>query len=194
MFNFDISRKLAKERYNNKKTEIYKSIHLSDQIQCFDLPSNVYFEDNETFINSHGFFKRISKLIPLKNNSKTNWQIIRKLFIYSYRTASQITNKKNNNILVYDCGNFFDFRNFINFIYYSTHSLTSLNFLLTTNNKPFYNLTINLFKVASIKLWNTKLKFWLDDFFTGGKDGYSPNSLILNICSKNIRENSSNFF
>jgi hypothetical protein len=41
---------------------------------------------------------------------------------------------------------------------------------------------------------NTKVKYWLDDFFSGGKDEYSQNSLVLTNCSKILRTESSNFF
>ena len=41
---------------------------------------------------------------------------------------------------------------------------------------------------------DTKIKYWLDDFYIGGKDGYSQNSLILTNCSKINRFQSNNFF
>ena len=50
------------------------------------------------------------------------------------------------------------------------------------------------FKLSHRKIYNTKVKYWLDDFFTGGKDDYSQNSLILINCSKIIRSESTNFF
>jgi len=43
------------------------------------------------------------------------------------------------------------------------------------------------FKLKIRKLINTKLKFWLDDIFTGGKDEYSQNSIILTDYSKFLR-------
>ena len=71
--------------------------------------------------------------------------------------------------------------------------LTNLNFYLTIQNKPFI-LNENHFRKATKKTFNTKIKYWLDDFFTGGKDEYSQNSLILTNCSKILRSESTNFF
>ena len=49
-------------------------------------------------------------------------------------------------------------------------------------------------KSKTKKLVTTKLKYWLDDFFNGGKDEYSQNSVILTNCSRILRSESTNFF
>jgi hypothetical protein len=156
----------------------------------FKLPNSVIFEDSETFVNTLGFIKRIPKLINSTKNSKGNWQIMRKFFM-NFCAISEI-NQKNN--LFFNCKNLFNFRNYINFQYYSTQNLTSLNFFLNYNNQYFENYKNNSFKYSSKKLFNTKIKYWLDDFFSGGKDGYTQNSLTINRCSKLTRLERSNFF
>ena len=46
-----------------------------------------------------------------------------------------------------------------------------------------------------IKILNTKVKHWLDDFFNNnGKDSFSYNSSVLVNCSKITRTSSTNFF
>jgi hypothetical protein len=86
-------------------------------------------------------------------------------------------------------------KHFINVQFYAIHSLTDLSYYLNVKNNPFFILrSFLLFKKISIKMFNTKIKYWLDDFFNGGKDNYCHKSLTLVNCSLNIRLNSTNFF
>jgi hypothetical protein len=71
---------------------------------------------------------------------------------------------------------------------------TSTPSLIFQNEPFFFSETYNRFKRSSYKITSTKLKYWIDDFFTGGKDEYSRNSLILSNCSKILRTQSTNFF
>ena len=88
-----------------------------------------------------------------------------------------------------------NFKNFISFQYYATQNLTNLNFYLNVKNQSFIlHKNIYFFKPKTIKINNTKLKYWLDDFFSGGKDDYSQSSLIMTNCSKILRSESTNFF
>jgi hypothetical protein len=72
--------------------------------------------------------------------------------------------------------------------------LTNLNFYLTIKTTPIVFTNKLTFKPAQNKLKISKLKYWLDDFFIGGKDEYSQNSLILTNCSKILRSETTNFF
>ena len=49
------------------------------------------------------------------------------------------------------------------------------------------------FKKGSVKLFKTKIKFWLDDFYTGGKDRFCSNSLTMINCSQNLKLQTTNF-
>ena len=51
--------------------------------QYFHLPSNLFLEDSETFINTQGLVKRTTKLLSFKKDAKSNWQIIRKFYAKS---------------------------------------------------------------------------------------------------------------
>ena len=161
----------------------------------FHLPSNLFFEDNETYINTQGMIKRTTKLIHFKKEAKTNWQITRKLYANT-KSLRFFNNTKDNNLINFDCINSFNFKNYINFQFYAVQTLTSLTFYLTKQNsvliKPITNFSI---KSSKIKVLNTKVKNWLDDFFNNnGKDSFSYNSSVLVNCSKVARSSTTNFF
>ena len=101
--------------------------------------------------------------------------------------------QKDNQIIFLNSKKIYNFKNFINFQYYALQSLTYLNFYLNIRNKIIVLDTVN-FKSKTKKLVTTKLKYWLDDFFNGGKDEYSQNSVILTNCSRILRSESTNFF
>jgi hypothetical protein len=157
------------------------------------VPTSIFFENEETFINAEGFFKRTVKLIS-KKKTKNNWQILRKLF-KDLKNKFVSLNKKNNDIICFNSNKLINFKNFINFQFYAVQSLTNLNFYLTVKTNPvFFCQNVQNFRMPASKIQNTKLKYWLDDFFTSGKDEYSHNSLILTNCSKILRMESTNFF
>ena len=159
----------------------------------FYLPNNLFLEENETYVNTQGLVKRVTKLINFKKNSKSNWQIIRKFYSNSKKML-YLNNNKDNNLVSFDCITLFNYKNYINFHYAATSTLTSLSFYLNKSNKAI-NLSSQGLKNTKIKIFNTKLKIWLDDFFMGnGKDSFSYNSSVMSKCSKIIRANSSNFF
>jgi len=156
------------------------------------LPTSVFYENEETFVNTEGYIKRTTKLISRKH-TRNNWQIIRKLFKHLKKNFASLE-LKNNNLLFFNSNKIVSFKNYINFNYYATQNLTNLNFYLSIKTTPIIFTNELMFKPAANKLKNSKLKYWLDDFFTGGKDEYSQNSLILTNCSKILRSETTNFF
>ena len=156
------------------------------------LPTNLIFEDNETFINTEGFVKRVSKIVDPQINSKNSWQLLRKLLI-NFEKFNFINNKKDSNGLYFNSNNLLNFKNYISFHYYASCVLTSLNFFLLSNNQPILKITSPSFKPSSSKLVITKVKHWLDDFFSGGKDSYSHYSTVLINCSSLLKVESTNF-
>jgi len=161
----------------------------------FYLPNNLFFEDSETYVNTQGRIKRVNKFINFQKGSKTNWQIIRK-FYSKLKKLTIMDNQKDKRLLSFNCINSFNYKNYINFHFYSCQSLTSLSFYLGKYSKPLNPITINsIIKSSSVKIVNSKLQNWLDDFYNGsGKDFYSYNSSILINCSKMTRVNNTNFF
>lgn len=156
------------------------------------LPTSVFYENEETFVNTEGFIKRTTKLISRKH-TRNNWQIIRKLFKHLKKNFVSLE-LKNNNLIFFNSNKIIGFKNYINLHYYATQNLINLNFYLSLKTAPIIFTNRLTFKQASNKLKNSKLKYWLDDFFTGGKDEYSQNSLILTNCSKILRSETTNFF
>jgi len=156
------------------------------------LPNSMFYENEETFVNTEGFIKRTTKLI-FKKSTKNNWQILRKFF-KKFKSNLQFLDKKNNELIFYNSKKIANFKNFMYFQYIATQSLTNLNFYLHVKTKPFVITYKTNFKRKTNKLLNTKLKYWLDDFFNGSKDEYSQNSLILTNCSRIFRKESTNFF
>jgi NADH-quinone oxidoreductase subunit G len=172
---------LLKKEFDKKKNQKYIYI-----------PSTIFYENEETFLNTEGFIKRTNKLI-FQKQTKNNWQILRKIFKYT-RTHLIFLNKKNNNSVIFNSKKISTFKNYIYFQYQATQILTSINFYLSLKNESFILRTPSYLKSKCVKLQFTKLKYWLDDFFNGGKDGYSQNSLVLSNCSKILRSKSTNFF
>lgn len=192
---------------NNLKNIIYDSLILdtnyrynSNFITTFlkikkfvYLPNGSLFESNETFLNTEGLLKRTTKLI-FQNSSKNNWQLIRKLLQHK-RLILSTSNLKDNKLISFNVRNIANFKNFISFHYLATQNLTKLNFYLNKINKPYVIINkMDLYKSFQIKLQNTAAKYWLDDFFTGGKDQFCQNSLVLIKCSINTRTFTTNFF
>lgn len=175
---------------NNNNYELFNKLNLNSY---FYLPTSTFYENEETFINTEGFIKRTTKLI-FRKKTKSNWQILRK-FLNHFKNKLVSLNTKNNELIFFNSNKIVNFKNYINFQYYAIQSLTHLNFYLTIKTNPVvFSKKFLDFKVSKKKIQNTKLKYWLDDFFTNGKDEYSQNSLILTNCSRILRSESTNFF
>lgn len=157
------------------------------------LPVKMFYENEETFINTEGLIKRTNKLIT-RRKTREGWKLLRNL-LKQFRTQYVSLNAANNNILTFNANKQTSFINFINFHYCAVEKLDNSTLSLATQNAPFFIYrTNNNFKQKSTITKNTKLKYWLDDFFTGGKDEYSSNSLVLSNCSKILRAQTTNFF
>jgi hypothetical protein len=193
----DISFKFFIDQNNNSNNkELIKKIKTHGEMNSsyFHLPNNLFLEDNETYINTQGLVRRVTKLIHFKKDAKNNWQIIRKFYANS-KKLPYLNNVKDSTMLTFDCINILNYKNYINFQFNASSSLTSLSFYLNKNNKPVIKNLKSSLKETKIKMFNTKLKGWLDDFFMGNsKDSFSYNSSVMSKNSKIVRINSSNFF
>jgi NADH dehydrogenase/NADH:ubiquinone oxidoreductase subunit G len=172
--------------YERLKNKMFKNY--------FYLPSNLFLEDSETYINTQGLIKRTTKLLHFKKDAKTNWQITRRLYA-SNKLLRFFNNKKDNKLINFDSRNLFNFKNYVNFQFYAVQTLTSFSFYLNKKNSPLIKAKIPFLKSTKVKVFDTKVKNWLDDFFnTNGKDSYSYNSSVLINCSKIMRSSNTNFF
>lgn len=155
------------------------------------VPITTLYENEETFINVEGLIKRTNKII-FKDNTVSNWQLLRKLFKHFHENINFIENKINL-LVFFNLKEIVTFKNFIYFQYQATQSLINLNFYLIVKNQSFIILNKN-FKKKTKKIFLTKLKYWLDDFYSGGKDEYSKSSFNMSTCSKLLRLKITNFF
>lgn len=157
-------------------------------------PTNGFFGEKETFLNTEGLIKRTSKIVSEKN-VKSNWQFLRK-FVKNLELVSALNPlKKTFNVISYTNIKLFDFKNFVGFLFYAGKTLTNLNFYLDKKNQKISIFKkCYRFKFFSLKLSNNKLKYWLDDFYNGGKDNFCSNSLILIKCSLGNKLQFTNFF
>nr|AEP20748.1 truncated NADH dehydrogenase subunit 11 [Kryptoperidinium foliaceum endosymbiont] len=173
---------------------VYKKLEHKAFNNYFHLPSSLFLEDNETYINTQGLIKRTTKLIHFK---KMRRQIGKSLESFYANTKSVMffNNVKDNKLINFDSVNSFNFKNYVNFQFYAVQTLTSLSFYLTKTNLPLLESPVSSIKSPKVKVLNTKVKGWLDDFFNGnGKDSFSYNSSVLVNCSKITRSSTTNFF
>ena len=161
----------------------------------FYLPNSLFLEEPETFINTQGIIKRSAKLLSFKKFAKSNWQILRKLYlkITSMKFFSQI---KDFEIIKFEVINSFNYKNYLVYCFLTTQTFTAFSFYLIKQNSPHFNLKPKLnVKFLKTKMCYTKLKNWLDDFFIKDKkDFFSYNSSVLINCSKILRNSLTNFF
>ena len=155
----------------------------------------MFYENDETFVNAQGFVKKTTKLI-FRKKTKNNWQILRRISKELNSKLIPINSYTPNSHIFFNLKKINDFRNYVSFHYCTSQNLTNLNFYLTSKNKPYFFVHKNdlIFKQKNVKIQSTKLQYWLNDFFSGGKDNYSHNSLIMSNCSRALRSESSNFF
>jgi len=155
------------------------------------LPTNVFYETNNTYINTEGLVKKALKSISTIHDTKSDWQIIRKFFSYSntFLCSGSINNL--NKKIQFDCDSLFNFKSFISFLYYSPENLTNLSFYLTVKNTAF-DFTQTKYKSSVSKVHNTTFKRWYDDFYLGSNT-YSNYSYTMVECSSTFRKVLTNF-
>jgi len=158
----------------NLKTFQLKKFNVSTFIE---LPSKNFFEDSGIYLNSEGIYKKTIKIIPAINNSKSNWQILRKIFS---NLDNNIFLNKEKVKLIFNFTNYNIFLKYINFHYFASTALNLFN--LPGLNYKSNNLIFpkNIYKKKfNKKLYKTKINLWIDDFYLGNKDPYSKFSKTM---------------
>jgi hypothetical protein len=177
----------------NNKTFIQNFLKLTKTEGYHFLPVKMFYENEETFINTEGLIKRTNKLVT-KRKTREGWKLLRNLLKHFQNQYVSI-NYTNSSILAFNGKKQSNFANFTHFHYCAIEKLDSSTLPTTTQNQPFFIWKTNLvFRQKPFGIKNIKSKYWLDDFFTGGKDEYSRNSLVLSNCSKVLRTQATNFF
>jgi hypothetical protein len=90
-----------------------------------NLPNNSFFESTGTFINTEGILKNNIKFISTSNQTKEDWQIIRKIFS-SFENV-KFLNLDNKNYLTINQTNFNLIKYFFSFLYYPLKNIDTKN-------------------------------------------------------------------
>ena len=141
-----------------------------------------------------GLYEKKSILQNFSTLLREGGKLLRNL-LNNFKNHHHSLNFRDKNILSFNAIKQANFFNFVHFHYNAVEKLDSSTPSFDTQNQPFfmYQQYIN-FKQKPSKIINTKSKYWLDDFFTGGKDEFSRNSLVLSNCSNSLRTQTTNFF
>ena len=190
--NYKQKKKLLVTQNSNVETKITtklkKSFNFHNHIH---LPNTVFFETSGTYINTEGIVSRTTKVITSLGQTKSDWQIVRKILSYSKKMLF-IEHFLKTNRLAFNCNNPYQFKNYIGFHYYAISSLNNLSFHLLKKISEF-NLNIVELKLKRKKIFKSQLRFWLNDFYIDGKDFNSKYSSVMIQCSKLSRLKNTNF-
>lgn len=174
--------------------DINKKVVLAEKpFNFISLPNNSFFESTGSFYNTEGNIKKTIKFINSKSYTKEDWQILRKIFVNSNKITF-LKNPTENNILNFNLNNFTNFKNYTCFLNLTTTNISFKNQNIFNNSIIKNNFNPDLkFKNSITKIFETKLKIWINDFYIGGLDIYSKNSITMINCSKKLREETNNF-
>lgn len=158
-----------------------------------NLPNNVYFESNGTFLSTDGIFKKNIKCISTNKQTKDDLQILRKILTCTKQIKFS-ANYKDNTLIDFNNSKMNKFKNFVGFLSIANNNiaLKSNSYLLNSIAKKKFE-PHDVLRKKKVKMFTTKLKIWINDFFIGGKDQYSKQSSTMIICSKNFRTNNHTF-
>ena len=194
--NFGISKNsIEKKIILDHSYKVNNNLKISNKMLAdyIHIPTLNFFQNEETFINTEGFIKKTTKITSKKKiKNKNNWKILRKLLKF-LKNKQTYFNIKDNELLHFNLNKFYNFKNFISFQYYPVKKITNLSFYLNIKNNTFI-INNFFFKKKSKKFINTKITYWLDDFFNCNKDNHSQYSTVLANCSRHIKNKKTNFF
>jgi NADH-quinone oxidoreductase chain G len=159
-----------------------------------NLPNGSFFESTGTFLNTEGDIKKTIKFISTEYQTKEDWQIVRKIFSNSTNVTFLTNCVKNNSTIFINTTSLNRFKSFTNYIFFATSNLTNNVEFNSTNKAKRKKLNISFkFKNSKVKLFSTKVKIWLNDFYIGGTDSFSRHSTTMINCSKMLRLEKTNF-
>lgn len=163
--------------------------YLIQYVNYFSISVKNFYEDSAIFFNTQGFVKKNLKIF---NNYKlgSSWKILR-IILNSFKNKLSLYTFRYNLLINYNLFVKFTFLKFIYLLLLAKKPINNNNLINNTNQ--FISNKIDLIYGLKIKFLNLRFKFWLNDFYTGGRDNFSPNSLVMLKCSKLIRLQLTNF-
>jgi NADH-quinone oxidoreductase chain G len=88
-----------------------------------NLPNNVFFESNGTFLSTDGLFKKNIKCISTNKQAKDDWQILRKILTCTKKIKFS-TNYKDNTLIDFNNNKINKFKNFVGFLFIASNNIT----------------------------------------------------------------------
>ena len=155
------------------------------------LPTTVFFETSGTYLNTVGDITKTTQIVTSLGQTKSNWQIIRKIVSYSKKFLF-INNFLKKNKIMFNSNNIIHFKNYMGFQHYAISNLNNLAFQLLKRIVK-YPIMDSKFKYKRKKLQNSQVRFWFNDFFIDSITCNSKYSSTMIQCSKLLRLNSTNF-
>jgi len=186
--------KFCLETNNGLSSTVFTKFNNDNNYKIYNylnLPNTNLFESTNTFFNNEGIFKKNIKIMNPPNQVKSEWQILRKIFTYS-KKINFISESVNNKLLSFNNNTLSKFKIYLSLLVFSNNNLTNFKTSNKTNYLKLKQVKL-LYKNTRSKIYSTKFKLWLSDFYLGGKDTYSKNSITMISCSKHLRISSSNF-
>ena len=171
-----------------------KQLHTPFKIYNYiNLPNNSFYESTGSYLNTEGELKKNIKFVSTKAQTKEDWQIIRKIFS-SANKINSINTFKNNFIINFNNTTFTKFKSFTSFLFQANDNISNKKILFLNNSIPNKKIDINFkFKEQKSKIFSTKFKIWINDFYLGGNDSYSQYSKTMINCSKTLRSEKNSF-
>jgi NADH-quinone oxidoreductase subunit G len=172
-----------------EQTSTNTNQHLSQNVynNYNKLISNNFFETSASYITADGLQKQVTKFVNSNNNSKEDWQILRKI----YSLLSKITFVSIRNTFVsFNLKTLHQIKTFISFMFRTTRTLTDLTFYFDSCSQIY--VFKNRVKLKTTH-YLTQFKRWIKDFYTGGFEYYSRNSKTMIDCSIVLRGNEMTF-
>lgn len=150
------------------------------------LISRNFYELNESYITTEGVFCSTPIVNAAEPNSNEIWQTFREFQASLKKHSFFLSDAKNNTLENANFDSISTFKNYSDFLFFATINLTPTLLEKTTNSFFFYN-TAASFSSKHQKVFHQKFIYWLNSFFTGGKDEYSIDSITMQRCEKNLK-------
>jgi hypothetical protein len=170
-----------------------KILKKKDNIRsCFYIPTENFYSNSGTYVNTEGFFKKSTGIIVSKLNFKNDWRFLRRIFRYTKEKVFFTADLKNKRRIFFKSKSPFKFKNYLALHMFPIKVFTRLMFYQLSGNKPFF-IKAPVFFFLFSKTFNTKVKFWLQDFYLGNRDLYSRHSKTMVKCSAYTKSAKLNF-
>lgn len=191
------SKKFVNQNYRYlSDNKIISSVQIANSREdnCIRVPSNNFYEGEETFINTEGFLKKTCKIISNEKTSLDSWNSF-KLIRNKFKAWLVPFLDESDDFIKFCSQKTINFSNYIHLKNQVTKGLCLLNYLFTSNNNTLSFVKVfDTFKASKKKIFTTKLKYWVDDFFIDNTDEYSQNSATLAARSEVARIETTTFF